>query len=698
VVQVVEFDDEWSSAAEWAAMYRGLGLQVVPSHLPVEGGQWKRPVVDWLEFQHSLTPDSLFARWYGPAGEHRARKNMGLITGAASGGLLVVDLDNYKNPLADQWWIGLLRVHSNSMSPDTWAQFTGGGGFQFLFRCPPGYSPPTFKAPSMGIDVRGQGGFIVCPPSMHSSGKAYEWIAGQEPWACDLAEAPEWLIEAIEILREEHGGQPTGPREHVASTEAKNAFGLDVDDREHKLQVAVWGAMVDLYRESPLPPSQDVQERELDRLWANYERTTKSRLTGSGSNAELLEREGRGRSELVRKWRYALKRWDTKVRAAATERQRPEAMAETTASAFGGTQDEAKDEAESDQPPPLIQASTWKGEPPEREWIVRDWVVCGAVNSLYGDGGLGKTLLAQQLAYAVSKGARWLGMETMAGSVMGVFCEDDEAELHRRHNAIKASMGHPIGNPFDDVWLWPRAGHENVLVTFDRNGVPTLGKFHAELSEKIGQLNPALLIVDTLADVFGGNEMDRPQVNYFAKTVLGGFIRQQKARGHVLTVLLLGHPSVSGMSEGGRGYSGSTAWNNAVRSRIYLSRPEKEDGDARLLTRGKANYASSGDETGMRLGFNAGVFIAEHDMADHDPIRLAIAHRVRRAVDEAWAERAPFTQIRGHRRNVYQRLGRLLAQDGYRYDQVRLVVRQLIEDEKLISARRHGMSGLANVD
>jgi RecA-family ATPase len=79
----------------------------------------------------------------------------------------------------------------------------------------------------------------------------------------------------------------------------------------------------------------------------------------------------------------------------------------------------------------------------KREWIVPDWIPKGVVSSLSGDGGMGKTLLAQQLLYATGLGGKWLGIDVPAVRGLGVFCEDDEDELHRRHNAIKADLGTP---------------------------------------------------------------------------------------------------------------------------------------------------------------------------------------------------------------------------------------------------------------
>lgn len=72
-------------------------------------------------------------------------------------------------------------------------------------------------------------------------------------------------------------------------------------------------------------------------------------------------------------------------------------------------------------------------------------------------------------------------------------------------------------------------------------------------------------------------------------------------------VLLLSHPSVQGM-QSGTGLSGSTAWNNSVRSRLYFT-ADKNDEDLRLLKTMKANYGRKGAETILR--WHEGAFILD---------------------------------------------------------------------------------------
>lgn len=339
-----------------------------------------------------------------------------------------------------------------------------------------------------------------------------------------------------------------------------------------------------------------------------------------------------------------------------------------------------------------FRASELTGEPPERQWVVPEWIVEGAINSLYGDGGVGKTLLAQQLACAVSTGAPWLGLPTKQGTVLAVLCEDEKDELWRRHNHIKAAMGHAVGNPFSDVFLWPRVGDDNVLVRWDRDGKATLGDFYADVVAQVQELEPSLLILDTLADVYGGNEIDRPQVNYFVKTVLGGLVKARAEAGKPLTVLLLGHPSVAGKASGS-GYSGSTAWNNAVRSRLYLTRPEEGASDERILTRGKANYAKSGDETAVRLFFSEGVLHAQEDVEDGDSILWAAKRDVVSLVDRAWSRGEPYSAQKGHKRFIHMALVSEMERGGFGPQITRQAIRECVDEGRIASAKSNGKSG-----
>jgi hypothetical protein len=314
------FDPSFAGAVDWANMYRALGVQVVPTMIPGEqkpGESWKRPVVPWRgpEFQGALVPPLTWDRWYGEQGQYVRRLQFGMITGQASGHIVMVDLDDHKTEACKYWWLHLLHTHNGGEEPHTWQQITGGGGRHLFFRVPPDWKAPTNRTP-LGVDIRGQGGFAVLPPSMHDSGRRYAWKVGCEPWNPDLADgpamAPAWLLEAIDRLVAEHGGGTPSRVSVPAADQDHDAFGNLVDGREDAMFRYVWGCVVNMWRECPLAPGPNESKTLAEGAYERWERGVKSRLTGI-EKREALEAEGRGPTEFWRKWCRAMDQWDTKV-------------------------------------------------------------------------------------------------------------------------------------------------------------------------------------------------------------------------------------------------------------------------------------------------------------------------------------------------------------------------------------------------
>ena len=236
---------------------------------------------------------------------------------------------------------------------------------------------------------------------------------------------------------------------------------------------------------------------------------------------------------------------------------------------------------------------------PERRWIVQDWLPYGHVTLNYGDGGTGKTLLAQQLMTSCATGRPWCGLAVEQCRTFGFFCEDDDDELHRRQDAICLTYGVSFKDLGDMRWT-SAVGEDNLLCTFDYEGrLQPTARFH-EMKRAAKEFGAKLVIVDTAADTFGGNENDRSQVRQYIGRLLNGLARDIGG-----AVLLNAHPSRSGMSSTGDMDGGSTGWSNSARSRWSLARPKAEDGqdvdtDERILTRRKANHAAIGDTIKMR--------------------------------------------------------------------------------------------------
>jgi len=255
----------------------------------------------------------------------------------------------------------------------------------------------------------------------------------------------------------------------------------------------------------------------------------------------------------------------------------------------------------------VLRPSDWAGRPtPVRDWVVDDWLPRGKVTSLYGDGGLGKTLLAQMLATSLSRGDDWLGERTKKTRVLCVLCEDDEEEMWRRQDDINRKFVLDMNSWDDDdsLFYMCREGEDNLLMTFDKQSLGTLTNFWAKLRDTAVAFDAEVVILDTLADIFGGNEINRLEVRQFVQRALLGLA--QSING---SVLFLAHPSQAGKSSG-QGFSGSTAWNNSVRSRWYLSSMDEDDsrGNYRRLSRVKSNYSASGSDTDKILEWERGVF------------------------------------------------------------------------------------------
>jgi RecA-family ATPase len=122
-----------------------------------------------------------------------------------------------------------------------------------------------------------------------------------------------------------------------------------------------------------------------------------------------------------------------------------------------------------------------------------------------------------------------------------------------------------------------------------------------KLKRVVQERKPRLVVVDPAADVYAASEIDRNQVRQFVQRLA------DIARDNDCAVMLLAHPSLSGLTTG-RGTSGSTGWSNSSRSRLYLEH-DKDDPDRRILKVMKANYGAIGEEIPLR--WQNGVFVLD---------------------------------------------------------------------------------------
>lgn len=118
--------------------------------------------------------------------------NVGIVTGQTSG-LVVVDIDPRHG--GDESLDALFSKHEPF--PDTVEVMTGGGGRHFYFRHPGVEIRNSANRIGRGVDVRGDGGYVLAPPSEHISGRHYEWEGSSEPGDVPIADMPQWLVSLL---------------------------------------------------------------------------------------------------------------------------------------------------------------------------------------------------------------------------------------------------------------------------------------------------------------------------------------------------------------------------------------------------------------------------------------------------------------------------------------------------------------------
>ncbi len=170
--------------------YARRGWSVIPIR-----PQEKRPLIAWEPFQHKRAEPDQITAWF----ERTPDANIGVVTGAVSG-LVVLDVDPRHE--GEDSLAALEALHG--ALPHTIEALTGGGGRHVYF-AHPGGSVRNRVGLASGIDLRGDGGIIVAPPSIHPSGRAYAWEVSHHPDDTALAPLPAWLAQMARDTEAQRG-------------------------------------------------------------------------------------------------------------------------------------------------------------------------------------------------------------------------------------------------------------------------------------------------------------------------------------------------------------------------------------------------------------------------------------------------------------------------------------------------------------
>ena len=579
------FDPEFASPSDYAYLYRNLGLQVVPAKTPKEDHkQWKRPALSkWRELENTLASDETFDGWYGDRGMNKNRYNMGLITGACSGGIFVVDLDIHKNPRACIWWDEMFHNQQKAGELETVEQLTGGGGTQLFFRAPTDWIPPTCKT-SICVDIRGQGGFAMLPPSMHESGNAYAWKEGHEPWSMEIADAPHWFCDEIDQLAQEYGGHfsSSGSKQRTSSSgQTTDGFGRIIDGREGYMTKMIWAAVVDSYRQCPIKLP-DAESLELMYMtFRIYERIVKSRIIDTHrTNEELLEEEGRGITLFRQKWKYAMDQWDNKVREDANAQK-----------------NDRESNSDKDTASKTEEGIYFKGIPANEvepvlsnRWLIKGILPQKGLAIVYGAPGSGKSFfVCDMVAHISAPDIRfWRGRKTAQGGVAYCFLEGGFGAINRVA-ALRSHHG-DLGRFYSYPYSMNLSSRPNMSQQqFEQSIEADSFKLVVSIRGQMGTVS--VVVVDTLSRAMSGKD-ENSSVDMTAFISAMDYIAKE-----LDCLVIVVHHAGKDQSRGARGHSSLLA---AIDTEMQITRPNP-DQPGRKAKVTKMKEGGDGGEFGFEL-------------------------------------------------------------------------------------------------
>lgn len=509
---------------QWAIFYAERGFSIIPT---AEGS--KRPGLPWEEWAQKRPDTNQLTLWL--TGLYR-NSQIGMVTGRVSGNTFVVDADSGPGKEGAENLDDVLMMHDDF--PETWTARSGGGGRHYFFRAPPGVRVKTGKdVLARHVDVRGEGGFLILPPSLHSSGRFYEWVQGVDPATTEIAAAPDWLLDMVrdrseDILqpqlspgaaRDIYGGPPQLEMSRDATGDF-TAFGRRIDGREEYMRDLLWARLIEEKRLSPLPIDAGTQERLLAECWAVYDRHVKARGTS-------LEGEGRGLKEMRRKLKYAVKKWDSKVALEATKPKMNGAW-QDTASSFGGTpasepaQPSAAPNAAGTASPPQIVTiePAFPIDPlaiPPRPWLIPGLLIRNHVTVLVAPPGAGKSLLTLQIGLMLGAALPWAGWTPrIAARVLIVNSEDDLDEMRRRLVAASGIMGIDQETVREKLFL-AKDPESIVIARVDpKNRLVMRTPLVEELVRLVKEMRIDCIVVDPFAETFEGDENSNSELKWAA--------------------------------------------------------------------------------------------------------------------------------------------------------------------------------------
>lgn len=493
---------------QWAIYYQGLGISV----FPVRG---KTPLVKWGEFQNRLpTKEEIYGMWKQFPGS-----DIGMVTGPFTQ-RLVLDVDGEAGAAS-------IKGLPIPTTPTVRTQ----RGVQYHFGWPSKYIGKTtltaIFGEGSGVDLRGDGGYCKVPPSDCTDGTRYEFHEGKMIGQVQLADAPDWLIQAVELKNKGRTDRMEQPVTDGSQNWIEDLLGgVGVGDRHEaftKLAGYYFNCMhsdvaaqhLRDWNSKCTPPMEDIEDKIAD---------FKQRIQSGEYDSKYIAKKAAEPKDLK-----------------------------------------------------LVTASELIKEHKNRpEYLADRLIPMGSSTIFSGWQGLGKTFVATDLAIEVSKrngSGKWLGeFEVKKGPCLWI---DNEMGGGLTSYRLKQLLSAKGIKP-DELNLYYHARNRMKL---------TSEKHYAQLRAELAQIKPVLVVIDSMASCHTLSENESSDMRHFFDDLVAPLCEEFKC-----VMMFVDHErkQQAGMnSTGGQRLRGSGAKGDSVDVIISLDKKE----DMLILEHSKARYS-----------------------------------------------------------------------------------------------------------
>lgn len=472
-----------------ALAYARAGLSVIPCE-----PRGNRPLVKWARYQTERASEQEIRQWW----QQWPDANVAIVTGRLSG-FVVADVDPRNGGSVEH------------LPPTDLVARSGGGGWHCYYAHPGGSEVVRTIARAgakhgeiAGIDTKGDGGYVLAPPSIHKSGNRYTWTATSgraSPWreiapaaTLERGQIEDPAMRWVATLLQQ--GLVEGSRNDAIARLAGYFAGKNIP---RDIAEAI---IMQVNARSPVPLEPEEAAKTVRSAYATARR---AKASGAGKHAS----EG---FDLV----------------------------------------------------PLREYMA-RYEDQQDAWIVRDWVPSAEVGMIASVPGGYKTWLAADLAVSVASGLPFLGAAEVErpGPVIFANLEDPHNLVSRRVTAIMVQRFNPVLDVFDEGTEseeYALSGLPDIPIYFHTNATLTLGdqgESMAALRAAVEKMRPRLLVIDPMYALVASLD------NYMADAVkkLRPFKDWREAYG--LSTVLVHHKRKSA-GQNGDNFSRLDAWGSQL--------------------------------------------------------------------------------------------------------------------------------------